>query len=220
MSNVTNPLQPVHCRSGGSLNLEEEGGGVRYAREGEEGGQIRERKIKGMLYADDICIVANTENELTETLGRINKVALEYELSISEKKSMVVAVNGEDQGREWRIGEKSIREVERSKYLGARVEGGRTGGIKLMEDRVKDIGKTRNAEVCCSKVWQKILCGKRGMERAGSRLPDVWSRCSRMEERGEKQSGANAERLWKVAMEVWGKCAYHVHKGRDRLEHF
>ena len=78
----------------------------------------------------------------------------------------------------------------------------------------------RNAEVRRCKVWQQILCGQRGMERAGSGPPDVWSRCNRMEERGEKQSGANAERLWKVAMEVWGKCAYHVHKGRDRVEHF
>ena len=38
-----------------------------------------------MLYAEDICTVANTENELKETLGRISKVALEYGLSISEK---------------------------------------------------------------------------------------------------------------------------------------
>ena len=40
------------------------------------------------------------------------------------------------------MGDKMIDETDRAKYLGARVEGGRNGGIKLLEDRVKNIGQT------------------------------------------------------------------------------
>ena len=143
--------------------LEEEGGGVQYTREGEEGEEMVCRDIKGMLYADDICIVADREREMVETMEKIHRVAVEYGLGISERKSMVVAVNGTNQERQWRMGEKIIKEADRAKYLGARVEGGRNGGIRLLEDRARDIGKTIGMlKFAAARSGNKFFVGREG----------------------------------------------------------
>ena len=61
---------------------------------GKDGG--REWKSQaGLLYADDVCLMANSEEDMKVIMEKVNECAVEYGLKVNEKKSKVVCLNGE-----------------------------------------------------------------------------------------------------------------------------
>ena len=56
---------------------------------------VIEWKIQaGLLYADDVCLLANSEEELNAIMEKVNECVVEYGLKVKEKKSKMVCING------------------------------------------------------------------------------------------------------------------------------
>ena len=49
----------------------------------------------GLLYADDGCLMANSEEDIQVIMEKVNEYVVEYDLKVNEKKSKVVCINGE-----------------------------------------------------------------------------------------------------------------------------
>ena len=74
--------------------------GVKYAVVGKD--DVMEWKSQaGLLYADDVCLMANSEKDIME---KVNECVVEYGLKVNEKKSKVVCINGEVGRRRWEDG--------------------------------------------------------------------------------------------------------------------
>ena len=67
--------------------------GVKYAVVGKDG--VMEWKSQGLIYADDVCLMANSEEDLKVIMENVNECVFKYGLKVNEKKSMVVCINGE-----------------------------------------------------------------------------------------------------------------------------
>ena len=105
--------------------------GVKYTVVGKDG--VMEWKSQaGLLYADDVCQMANIEEDMKVIMEKVNEYVVEYGLKVNEKKSKVVCINGEVGRRRWMMGVCCIGEVEEYKYLGITIEGGKHGGFKSM----------------------------------------------------------------------------------------
>ena len=92
----------------------------------------------GLLYADDVCLIANSKEDMKVIMEKVNECVVEYDLKVNEKKSQEVCINGEVGIRRWMMGCCCIEEVEEYKYLGITVEGGKHGDFKSMGDRMKE----------------------------------------------------------------------------------
>ena len=55
----------------------------------------------GLLYADDVCLMANSEKDLKVVMEKVNECVVEYGLMVNEKKSKVVVINGKVGRRRW-----------------------------------------------------------------------------------------------------------------------
>ena len=68
--------------------------GIKYAVVGKDG--IMEWKSQvGLLYADDVRLMANSEEDMKVIMMKVNKCVVEYGTKVNEKKSMVVCIYGE-----------------------------------------------------------------------------------------------------------------------------
>ena len=116
--------------------------GFKYAVVGKDG--VMEWKSQaGRLYADDVCMMANSEEDMKVIMEKIHECVVEYVLKVNEKKSKVVCINGEVGIRRWMMGDCSIGEVGEYKYLGITIEGG-THGRSNERSKWTD----RNGEIC------------------------------------------------------------------------
>ena len=59
----------------------------------------------GLLYADDMCLVANSEEDMKVIMDKDKECVVEYGLKVNEKKSKVVCINGEVGRRRWMMGD-------------------------------------------------------------------------------------------------------------------
>ena len=66
----------------------------------------------GLLYADDVCLKASSEEDIKVIMEKVNKCVVEYGLKVNEKKSEVVCINSEVERRRWMMGDCCIGEVE------------------------------------------------------------------------------------------------------------
>ena len=48
----------------------------------------------GLLYADDVCLMDNSEEDMKVIMEKVNECVVEYGLKVNEKKSKVVCING------------------------------------------------------------------------------------------------------------------------------
>ena len=48
-----------------------------------------------MIYADDVCLMARSEEDMKVIVKKVNACVVEYGLKVNEKKSKVVCINGE-----------------------------------------------------------------------------------------------------------------------------
>ena len=76
----------------------------------------------GLLYVDDVCLMASNEEDMKVIMDKVNECVVEYGLKVSEKKPKVVCINGKVGRRRWMMGDCCIGEVEEYKYLGITVE--------------------------------------------------------------------------------------------------
>ena len=68
--------------------------GVKYAVVGKDG--VMEWKSKaGLLYADGVCLIANSEEDMKVIMEKVNGCVVNYGLKVNEKKSTVMCINGE-----------------------------------------------------------------------------------------------------------------------------
>ena len=49
----------------------------------------------GLLYADDVCLMANSEEDMKVIMEKVNECVNEYGLKVNEKNSKVVYINDE-----------------------------------------------------------------------------------------------------------------------------
>ena len=106
--------------------------GVKYAVGGKDG--VMEWKSQaGLLYADDVCLMVNSEEDIKVIMEKVNECVVEYGLKVNEKKSKVVCINGEVGRRRWMMGDCCIGEVEEYKYLGITIEGEKHSGVRAWE---------------------------------------------------------------------------------------
>ena len=57
----------------------------------------------GLLYADDVCMMASSEEDMKVIMEKVNECVVEYGLKVNEKRSKVVRINGEVGRRKWMI---------------------------------------------------------------------------------------------------------------------
>ena len=68
-----------------------------------EDGSVDVRVRSGFMYADDICLIASSEEKLQSIMNELNGCVEEYGMKVSEAKSKVVCVNGNMRERQWFI---------------------------------------------------------------------------------------------------------------------
>ena len=120
--------------------------------------------IAGLMYADDICLVAKSAEELQELMDIVGGVGREYGLCFSETKSAVVRIGGSDGNHiceEWKIGERSVRMASRVKYLGVWINGGNNGGIDSVLERIEGARKvTGMCKFSAQRSGSRLLAGR------------------------------------------------------------
>lgn len=90
-------------------------------RKGQVGGiVIGNRKIWTLIYADDIVLIADREEELKNMLRRFGKWLARKKMDLSAEKTKVLVFEKwkGKADREWKWGEEVIEEVKKMKYLG------------------------------------------------------------------------------------------------------
>ena len=117
-----------------------------------EDGSVVDRVRSSFMYADDICLVASSEEKLQSSMNELNGSVEEYGMKVSEAKSKVVCINGNMGERQWMLGRCKISEVRKYTYLGVTVEGGLDGGFKSMGDRMKDANEVIGMVKECSET--------------------------------------------------------------------
>ena len=80
-------------------------------------GVIEKKSQDGLLYTDDVCLMASNEQDLQMIFDNISECISEYGMKVSEKKSKVVCINGAKEDRNWNFSGIGIGEVEEYKYL-------------------------------------------------------------------------------------------------------
>ena len=69
-------------------------------------------RVNRLLYADDVCLMASSEEDMNVIMEKVNACVVEYGSKINERKSKVVCINGEVGRRIWMMGDCCIGEVE------------------------------------------------------------------------------------------------------------
>lgn len=84
--------------------------------------KIDDEVLNTILFADDQVIFSNTEDELQVAAHKLNELASEYNMSISEKKTKAMAFEGTNHKRcKIMINNKLIEQVNNFNYLGFNV---------------------------------------------------------------------------------------------------
>ena len=108
--------------------------GVKYSVVGKDG-VLEWNSEAGFLYADDVCLMASSEEDMNAITEQVNECMIEHGFKVNERKSMVVCINGEVGKRRWMMGDSCISEVEEYKYGRRR----KNYGLKSMGDQMKEV---------------------------------------------------------------------------------
>ena len=86
--------------------------GINYAMVGTYG--VMEWKSRTrLLYADDVCLMTSSEEDIKVIMEKVNACVVKYGLMVNEKKSKV-GINSDVGRRGWMMGDCCIGEVEES----------------------------------------------------------------------------------------------------------
>ena len=111
---------------------------VKYAVRG-KGGVMEFKNQAGFLYADDMCLMASSAEDIKVIMEKVKQCVIEYGLKVNEKKSKVLCIHGEVGRRGWMIGDWCLGEAEEYKYLGVTVEGGKIVVSRAYEIELKKL---------------------------------------------------------------------------------
>ena len=126
-------------------------------------GVYDDKILAGLMYADDICLLANSEHELQSLIDKLGVCAKEYGLRFSEKKSKVVVINGKCQDRSWRLDDRVMKECTSYKYLGMNVIGGEDGRIESIKVRMEAARRVNGmVKFAASRSGSRYLVGREG----------------------------------------------------------
>lgn len=84
-------------------------------------------KVHGLYYADDIVLLAKSEDDLQCMLASADEFANKWNLSFNDRKSKILIIGKRLSSKQWKLGNKSLVETNSYKYLGI-----------LINRRVKD----------------------------------------------------------------------------------
>ena len=75
------------------------------------GMQVAQEKISMLLYADDIVMFGENKEEMQEMLNAVNEFNKLFDVKISEEKSKIMVINGNEQDHlfNWKLGNINIR---------------------------------------------------------------------------------------------------------------
>ena len=105
----------------------------KYTSANSNGGELKRSNLTGLMYADNVCLFAESAKAQQRVCDHVSIVIDEYGLKVSKKKSKVVCINGIRGIRRWKIGGTAIDETEEYNYLWVTVKGGPNGGLKVWE---------------------------------------------------------------------------------------
>ena len=74
--------------------------GAKYAVVGKDG-VMEWKRQEVLLYADDVCLMANSEYDMKIVMEKVNACVIEYGLKVNENKAKVVCINAEVGRRNW-----------------------------------------------------------------------------------------------------------------------
>lgn len=158
------PLSPllfnIYVREVGTV-IETSGLGFKYPIINDGNNVDEWGRIAGLLYADDIVLVAKTEEELQQLLFKVGTVASEYGLSFSETKSKVIRINEDSKQETWQVKGKTIAETESYRYLGVDIKGGKDGYMDSMKGRLQECRKVVGMiKFTASRAGDRLIVGR------------------------------------------------------------
>ena len=127
-------------------------------------GLIVQKIQAGFLYADDVCLITSSEQDLQRIFDSISGCISEYGMQVSEKKikNDLYTWSEERENVEF-ICESRIGEVEEYKYLCVTVKAGLNGGFKSMGDRIVDAnGVLGMVKYTATMSGSKYVVGREG----------------------------------------------------------
>ena len=142
--------------------------------EGMEARRVEEWRIGGMLYADDIAVLADSDENMEKILEDVLEVSEEYGMKLSEQKSKVVELTDSTEGQgcqEWVVRGKTIQKCEEVKYLGLKLKGGENARICQFAESMKKVGsltgmvkyaakRSGSRFVVGREAWKSLIVGR------------------------------------------------------------
>ena len=129
--------------------------GVRFQKEG------REWRLPGLLYADDLVLCGESEEDLRVMVGRFFEVCRRSGLKVNEGKNKVMVLVGEE-GLECEVCVDGIRlDVSECKYLGCVLDESGTDGAECsrkvaigrkVTDALRSLVNYRSLQLECARV--------------------------------------------------------------------
>ncbi len=127
--------------------------------EGEMGLKVEGVLCGGLMYADDIVLMADTADELQRMLHRVGRYAEQWKFKFNARKSKTMVVGTTISGKSWTICGEEMEEVEVFKYLGLWMDKRMRGNVQMEKIREK-------AEEWAAKTeWMSRVNGQMEVER-------------------------------------------------------
>ena len=98
---------------------------VKEAREGfKEGVRLGNETVDVLLFADDMVLVADSEESLVVNLKKLDEALTKWEIKMNWEKTEVMKVGRERGHCCVEVGDRKLESVEVAKYLGIIMDGG------------------------------------------------------------------------------------------------
>ena len=124
------------------------------------GERMWDEQICAMLYADDLTLIAESENDSRIQMNQLGIYSNLVRMEVSQKKTKVVVFSKTRKGipkndKRWKIGEIEIDEAKSYKYLGViiRNNGTFTEHISVVKDKAI---KAYYALIAKNQEWQRL----------------------------------------------------------------
>ncbi len=84
-----------------------------------QGITVGNKKVQGLFYADDITLIANSKEDLSDMLSVTDKFGKKWGLSFNDSKSQIMVIGQKTNTNiRWMLGDKALKETNSYKYLG------------------------------------------------------------------------------------------------------
>jgi hypothetical protein len=154
------------------------------------GVEVGEERLTLLLYADDIVLLAETEQDLQKMVSCIYEYSRKWRFELNSKKTQVVVFGKRKKEACIKLGEVTLEEVDSYKYLGMVMQ--KRGSWKIQKERV-----IRKARARMFGAWNLLVRSGRMGVGAGEK---VWKALIRpVLEYGAEVWETEHDRLWEEA---------------------